>query len=75
MNCLVRIWAEYMNLIYTHVILTSAVKRTVLRGVRLWRMPQALPHSGLPLTANVEAVEKPQMPYFIENRELYHIDY
>jgi len=23
----------------------------------------------------VEAVEKPQMPYFIENREIYHIDY
>jgi len=28
-----------------------------------------------PVNSGVEAVEKPQIPYFIENREIYHIDY
>ena len=33
--------------------LTMPVKRTVLRNVRLWQMPQASPCSGLPLTGGV----------------------
>jgi len=42
------------------------LSRTGLRGVRLCLVAQASHHSGLPLNADVEAVEKPVDNFFLK---------